>query len=92
MNTDKSNKPKHFYCDICETRLDKVASWNIVSKKVLISKLNILREGIKSGDRISGKCNQKARKISKVKINDNSAGSKEIQMYLNDEKSVQIQK
>jgi len=88
MNTDKSNKPKKFYCDICETRLDKVASWNVVSNKELISKLNIPKEGIKTGDPICGKCNQKARKISGVKINDNSAGAKEIQMDLNDETSV----
>jgi hypothetical protein len=54
----------------------------------LISKLNIPKEGIKTGDPIYGKWNQKARKISGVKINDNSAGAKEIQMDLNDETSV----
>ena len=32
MKVDKSNDAKHFYCAICEARLDRVARWNKVAK------------------------------------------------------------
>jgi hypothetical protein len=49
------NDKKHKYCDVCESRLDTVKSWNVVQKNELIIKLNYLKEGIKEGDRICGK-------------------------------------
>ena len=42
--TDK----KHFYCVICESRLDKVVSWYKVLKNELVFKLTRLKEGVKS--------------------------------------------
>jgi hypothetical protein len=46
------SKRKHFYCAVCEKRLDKVPRWNFVTTIESILKLNNLKEGIKSGDRI----------------------------------------
>ena len=59
------SKQKHFYCAVCQKRLDKVSRWNFVTKIESILKLNNLNEGIKSGDRICITCNTKARKIEK---------------------------
>ena len=58
-------KPKHFYCAVCEKRLDRVPSLSVVSKIEVISKLNNLKEGIKSGYRICISCNVKARRKEK---------------------------
>ena len=65
MKVDKSNDAKHFYCAICEARLDRVAHWNKVEKNELILKLNCLKERIKIGDRICNKCNSRARMLAK---------------------------
>ena len=64
MKVDKSNDAKHFYCAICEARLDRVAHWNKVEKNELILKLNRLKEGIKIGD-FCNKCNSRARMLAK---------------------------
>ena len=45
--------------------MDRVPSWSVVSKIEVISKLNNLKEGIKSGDRICINCNVKARRKEK---------------------------
>jgi hypothetical protein len=87
------SKPKHFYCAVCEKRLDKVPRWNYVTTIESILKLNNLKEGIKSGDRICITCNTKARKIEK-KI-ENSVFQKDVDVdtneIQNDETSVQMQ-
>jgi hypothetical protein len=38
---NKSNDTKHFYCVICEERLDRVARWKKIEKNELILKLNL---------------------------------------------------
>ncbi len=61
MKINKSNDTKHFYCAICEARLFRVARWTKIKKKELILKLNLLKEGIKVGQRICNRCNSRAR-------------------------------
>jgi hypothetical protein len=65
MKMNNSNDTKHFYCAICEARLDREARWNKVEKNELILKLNLLKEGIKVSDRICIKCNSRARILAK---------------------------
>ncbi len=73
--------------------MDRVPSWSVVSKIEVISKLNNLKEGIKSGDRICINCNVKARR--KEKNVENAVSQKDINVNANeiqnDETSVQIQ-
>jgi|694.fasta_scaffold73143_3 hypothetical protein len=93
MKVNKSNDTKHFYCAICEARLDRVARWNKVEKNELILKLNLLKEGIKVGDRICNRCNSRARILAnnddtfeKTKNKDNI-----IQNDINDEDNMPIE-
>jgi hypothetical protein len=85
------SKPKHFNCAVCEKRLDKVPRWNFDTKIESILKLNNLKEGIKSGDRICITCNTKARE----KKIENSVFQKDVYVdtneIQNDETSVQMQ-
>jgi Zn finger protein HypA/HybF involved in hydrogenase expression len=65
MKVNKSNDTKHFYCAICEARLDRVARWNKVEKYELILKLNLIKE---VGDHICNKCNSRVRILDKMMI------------------------
>ncbi len=65
MKVNKSNDTKHFYCAICEARLDRVARWNKVEKYELILKLNLFKE---VGNRICNKCNSRVRILAKMMI------------------------
>ena len=59
----EQNQRKH--CSVCSNRLDRVKSWNAVQKENLIVKLNYLKDGIRSGDLVCGKCSDKARRMAK---------------------------
>jgi hypothetical protein len=87
------SKPKHFYCAVCQKRLDKVPRWNFVTKIESILKLNNLKGGIKSIDCICNTCYTKALKIEK--IIENSVFQKDVYVdtneIRNDETSVQMQ-
>ena len=54
----------HKYCGVCDKRLDRVNSWNVVRKNELILKLNHLKVGIKEGDRVCNICTDRARKLN----------------------------
>ena len=82
--TDK----KHFYCVICERRLDRVVSWYKVQKNELVFKLTRLKEGVKCGDRVCNRCFSRARSLpGSVETFENNIISTE----LNDESSINVQ-
>ena len=54
----------HKYCDVCDKRLDRVKSWNVVRRNELILKLIHLKKGLKEGDRVCGICTDRARKLN----------------------------
>ena len=91
MKANKSNDGKHYYCAICEARLDTVTRWNKVEKNELILKLNLLKEGIKKGDRICNKCNSRVRVLAKNVNIFETTKNNIIQNDENDEDIMQIE-